>query len=497
MNLISLFVIFRVIFSGDMEGLAADLNEEALFHRCHAHIARQVPVQGSSLVGQVRAGSKSAVDACMEVLSQANLSASNGTQIGDTSDKVSLGVLHNFHSFHSTWFQSRSLAAFPDDCVNESLGDLYDATTPALYVTRSLFSSAVDFSEVVQGNGGLEAIRTDVSSGIGARSGRTWIFKYKDQSENIQDWLSVTFATVGDLLGVKESLPELAPPLTTQGGVYGVPHTTQNLNLDVKASLGGGLLGHQSYLLANIGESPGLDSPHRFSSNGAEALPRRWAKSVYKDLLCRDLPVVRLSDAKPFVRELSSVGFRRSNSCTQCHASMDRMAFAIRDFKFGSTGACSYYSNQHAGSYFIYSRGPASLPANAERWPSEPDTDFSKRPNRGVLYYRGADGGLVNKAVNGLNELGSALAEEDDLYICAAKRYFRFFTGIDVNVSDISDPLNTIQLNSSEKSVRDLVIRLGKSLKGHQDLKQLVREIISLPLYKDEIYGTGGGSFGN
>lgn len=468
---------------------ASDLNEVSLFYRCFSHITKQRPATNHPLLSEVKNGNKSAVSACMEILAKANFVANGNTRVNDINDSITLATLHNFHSFHSSWFSKRDLSVTADICVDSATNDLYDATTPALYVTRALFDANSQYRSIVSGQTGLAPIRTNDTPGIGPQTGRTWGFRYLDINGSPQNW-NVNFAQTGDLLGVQPSLPTLAPLLTTFFEYSGT--TRENLNLDIFKSHGAGILGHQTYLLANIAEQPDFRYPQRYSSDGGVKVARRWSKAVFKDILCRELPVVRLSDSKPFVRPNSSIGFRKSNSCTQCHASMDRMANTVRGIRYASTHTCSYYSNQHAGAFFTY-RKPASLPA-ADKWPSEPDPDFFKRPSDGTLYYRSYNGSLVNRNYTGLEALGQALSQEDDMYVCAAKRYFYFFTGIEVDTGDIEDPLSPVKLNEQEVKMRDFVVNLGKDLKQHQDPQQLIKDIISSSIYRTRDYGLGGSN---
>ena len=94
----------------------------------------------------------------------------------------------------------------------------------------------------------------------------------------------------------------------------------------------------------------------------------------------------------------------------------------------------------------------------------------------------------MSQKVNNLQEFGEALAETNDLYACAAKRYFEYFTGIGVSLADLRSPENDIDLTSEQMTQRDFVISLGKKLKKTQSLPELIEEIISSSFYQ-EVYG--------
>ena len=102
---------------------------------------------------------------------------------------------------------------------------------------------------------------------------------------------------------------------------------------------------------------------------------------------------------------------------------------------------------------------------------------------------RGYDGTLYSQTisatndVDGLTQLGQAIANTNDLYTCAASRYFEFLTGISVSLQDVGDPRYS-PLSPDDLQYRTIVHQLGISLKTHQNLQQLIREIITLPMYR-------------
>jgi hypothetical protein len=105
------------------------------------------------------------------------------------------------------------------------------------------------------------------------------------------------------------------------------------------------------------------------------------------------------------------------------------------------------------------------------------------------FFFSGHDGRLVNKKVENLDEAGAAIASEDEVYVCAAKRYFYYFTGIDVEVGDIGDPQNPITLDPYEAELREAIIQMGKSLKDHQDPRKTIRSILEHPSYWRSDFG--------
>jgi hypothetical protein len=119
----------------------------------------------------------------------------------------------------------------------------------------------------------------------------------------------------------------------------------------------------------------------------------------------------------------------------------------------------------------------------AETTAPDSDSDFGARPTTGRLLYRSYDGTLIDSTVANLTEMGNALANSNDLYVCAAKKYFEYFTGLSVSLQDTGNPTSSI-LSQADQYYRDEVIKLGLSLKAHGSLKTLVQEILSLDLYQ-------------
>ena len=117
------------------------------------------------------------------------------------------------------------------------------------------------------------------------------------------------------------------------------------------------------------------------------------------------------------------------------------------------------------------------------------DSLFHRRPASGDVRFRSYDGTLVWQHItatgqfDGIAKLGDVLAGTNDLYVNIAAKYFKYFTGIQVNLSDINAP-GTPPLSEDDLYYRNIVIQLGLSLKNHQSLRQLVQEIFSLSMYQ-------------
>jgi hypothetical protein len=237
------------------------------------------------------------------------------------------------------------------------------------------------------------------------------------------------------------------------------PALVQHQGRNTNTHFGGGFMGSPAYLFAN--------------ANGSNYL-RVWAKNLLADALCKDIPVLRSIDVLHTVKPESSFAWRQGLSCMQCHETMDPLSGVMRNKGLIRASPVNEVR-------FWYSR---DIDRPSAPYPSmSPDPDFSRRPADFTLKYRSFDGTLVSVDGSGVSALGQSLADRDDLYVCAARRYFKFLTGIEVDLRDDSDPLNPLDLSPSEKKYRNRVIELGKQLKQDQSARELLRSIIASPTF--------------
>jgi hypothetical protein len=192
--------------------------------------------------------------------------------------------------------------------------------------------------------------------------------------------------------------------------------------------------------------------------------------------------VLRPDDVGNEVYPNSKIPFRKDKSCMRCHISIDPMANSIRHV----------YEVRSSPKYGIFVASPRIL---AEVSPShkpshemvDSDTHFYKRPTEGKLFFRTYDGKLINQAVSSVQELGTALASTDDFYICTAKKYFEFFTGVSVPIDDYAN--ESYQTDDTQLlAYREFVIKLGLDLKKSQSLQKMIGKIFESPIYQDLNY---------
>jgi len=458
---------------------ATTLSETALFYRCYYQITGSRLKLTDPLLTQVKNGSKTAVNACLQVLNLSQLTNTPNSTLINATNPIAKKVLINFHRLHYSWFSSKDFPVISWGGHNLDIKDIYDVTSPALYFTRALFKPGVPVKDVITSNDFLTTVRATSSPVQGPESGHTVAdFIFTD---------TFSFAPKGELLGMQSAPPVVVNFPTNPIDKPYRPAGSVNLNM----TLGGGLLGTQPYLLLNIGS---LSSIGTYKTDGGLKVHRIWGKAVFKDLLCRDLPVVRVSDANSFVDSMSSIPFRTTNACTKCHASQDRISGVIRGMNVlyvGDGDETKMGDKKRGGNFTAFHT--VTKPAESS-WSSSPDAYYYQRPTNGQLYFRDYLGNLIDQPISSVSDLGFKMSDLDDFYICVAKRYYSYFIGVDIDNGDLGDPNHGSILNAAEIAHRDNVIQLGLKLKTSQNLIQLITDILNLDLYKQSDFGIRSGA---
>jgi hypothetical protein len=493
---------------------AQSISQIALFNRCYAHLTGMPVPLSHALRAQVAAGTITAVSACNQILDKTVLGG-NGylTQVGDSDARK---VLSNFASFHRTWFGANTVEQLPDYSLETARGaiDIYDSTEPSLAVTRAMFGSGVPYKDVVTLGTGVKALREE-NPGVTGQFGwavsfpgrgtfgnnglmDTNLFNFRAYSGGFSGnsdapnsfLLNLPKIAVGELIGVRQTTESVVVPnvsLVPLGSDR--PGNLQpglNVGFDIYATLGGGVLGTPIYMMLNLGHGYGTES------NGTTKVPRRWSQANMESFMCATLPALRESDVRQFVVGTSSAPFRNAASCVMCHATLDPMAYTARNVVLGNSD------------YFVFSTGSRTDSKTSPHlatyrqeigsvagWPSEPVANFHRQVASGRLYFRSVTGVLVDRQVQGVAGLGQAMSETDDLYQCAAKRYFEYFTGIEVPLYDRDDPRNAaLNKSISDNGIADrkFVENLAAKLRSHQSVRQLVKDIMASDYYKNLNY---------
>jgi hypothetical protein len=272
----------------------------------------------------------------------------------------------------------------------------------------------------------------------------------------------------GRIIGFEDETRQLAIPRISGG------------NFDSFAHHGAGLLGSTPFIYMNTG----LRSRN---ANGGINTARTFSVAVLKDLLCRELPVIWYQDAVPKLQASSSLAYRTSHSCNQCHVTMDPLAYVVRNKHFFAVGNAQDPLDAPLASVQVRVTDQSSDSGDIV---DEPDPVFFRRAPTGKLYIRS----LANDnypyingiTMNGIPGLGNQLAQTFDLYLCAASRYFEFLTGysMDFYAHDTSNPSSDRPAyNSDQMELLNYLRARASELQNHMDLQLMIKEMVNSPYY--------------
>lgn len=442
------------------ESLESKNNQELIsFFGCYSHLTGHQPRPDNPLLEKVKTNHISGIEACFQIIDELRLEK-NG-RIGGSLKQTHTDMLQNFHRLHSSWFTNTSIstALTAGSCIGRPAEEVYDATVPALYFTRILTDDTFTFENLLTGKHRLRAIRSKNPGAKGVIHNITrTIITDKNKGK-----INPVFQMAGPILGVgKQPTFKVVPP---RNDLHDEP---------VGTHMGGGLLGDPTYLMLNLGK-------RNYRTNGDMKVYRLYSKAVISDLLCRDLPVLRITDANEMVMKPPHASFKQINGCVQCHATMDPLAGLVRNqfLSFSRGGACTTNDRQLA-----LVRRFKTTKGNMDTWKEKPNGSYFQSNPQATIHYRSYNGKLVDVKVNGFEEAGKALLEQDDVYMCVAKRYYQHFTGIGVDLSDINDPLTPVELTPEQLRHRKVVVGLGTRFKKHKDVRRVIKDIMLLPEYK-------------
>lgn len=393
-------------------------------------------------------------------------------------------VLMTMNQVHASWQTIKRFAA-TNRCFEASTKATVDALEPALYFTRALYDPDENITTVLKGTDQLRAIRSVANPTVS-------IFESGVERSEFEGW-NPLLVPYGDLLGVDDHPAQTVAKLSAFKNDEIETAAPERSNVNVRQGAGGGALGSPAYLLNNFGDDV------EFVTN-VERMARQWSKYIFSDFLCRDLPVIDDVDAdryevctrpdcaiKPPAAKVAEVlPFRNDKACVKCHASMDQLAGLVRNHRFMVTGdkRCRLGGDDQTFNSVHVVPVAANLPLS-RAWPYTKDNDYHKRPGTGVLYYRDFNNRLVSVQLDNLTDLGNALLERDDFYICTAKRYYQYFTGIDADIGPMT-AAKAATLHPSIQFYRNRVKSLGLELKSHKSSLRLIQKIFDLPEYRQK-----------
>lgn len=532
-----------------MDVSAAPASEVQLFHKCYAHLTGTRAPFNHRVLSLVQTGAMTAVQGCMAVFDLAQLNSS-GLTVGETNPQNAQDVedakntLREFQNFHKTWFPSQTFRDSLNTVYDHPYQDIISSYEIANLVSYILFKSDQPYENLVTGVRTVKEIRDSVPS-VGKIFGtlptpfrHTFVAGFPEAIETF----TPLFLEVGRLRGFRpltsgemnQTIRMRMPSnVSFPGGTFpstvdplGVNYS-DNPNIDASGShkdllevpyrkpVGGGGIGNVSYLLLNLGAG-GNTYPR---ATGGTRTWRRMVANVYRDLMCRSLPVINPADAAPFVippAQVVTTGpyptpiFRANQSCMTCHASIDGGAGVFRNLNIGEINAYPFNAPndstsprnvvvgifEHPTAYV--STGAAAplnrlrrmkregatvsyLPAESNIFSVNYSSQFFLKEPKGKVIYRDINDQLIQQDVQGVEDFGQTLSQIDDLYVCAAKRYFKFMTGYDASMLPVPSA------SAEEISARDFVIQIGKELKTHQSLRTLINDIVSSDFFKDGV----------
>jgi hypothetical protein len=488
----SIYISIALLAASTQLALAAEgttpLSNVALFTRCYTQMTGQALPRNHPIRQEVAAGTLAPVAACMQVLQEASLIAS-GANVGHLVNDTPEGrmVLKTFNDVHRSWFHSdRLIPSITGEGLTYSQY-LYDETEDALFVTRSLFYPNVPYSDVVTDSNDMEAIRD--------LQGQPYPAPWWPMAVNNMSYVGTNYQ---DIVNGPNVLFSPSPRGQLEGVVsYADDPDQSKYNLYVSRDSftfsylgiintgayphrptysGGGAMATASFLILN--NFGGWD-------DGGYGANRVWSRAVYNDLLCRDVPVIRISDALPFVEASppTSIPFRAQSQCMQCHAAMDPMSGVVRNSWITQN---PYVADANGN----LTNAPPTLAFTFQQlFPPEVgqvDSDgyFMERPPTGHFMFRSYNGTLVQANLSNMADLGTTISKLPDFYNCAASRYLSFFTGVTVNWLDIGDPSVTNATQIQADPYRAFAIQLGTQLQQTQSLSGMIQTILQSPLYQ-------------
>lgn len=482
-HFISSFLILSIaLVVSSTQAQVKAMTPKEVYTRCYLQLTGLIPPKDSRM-NSVTSGALSPAQACRQIFNLAHM-GTNGVMTRRT-DKVAQRVMERIHNIHMNWSTEKT----PNAPLHTVM--VNDFEEAALFFTRAALRPDQKFSSVVTLNSGLKGYRRPVNGTALPNMERKRIFntprnfdsdvpdnKFRlvfrrwdsnrvtyDRTPTSRD-LSESYLThFGKLQGV------IAQPLINVPKFFNVAafvrlplvrtELKENSDTILNQHFGGGILGSQNFIQANTNLSV-----HQMPE-GEELIHRRLAARIYEDLLCHQLPTLKTSDVSSDVNARSKYTFRHSTSCMQCHTSIDPLAFSYRNLMLTRSASASFRTEGYITETVI------KVPQlNDSRY-------FATLTPRGSYAYRTLlDKKLIKGNVSTLAQLGSHIASTDDFYLCAAKKYYKYFTGVDVQMVD-REPTG-----SQESTHQNMVIKLGQNLKQKQSVGEMLQILFNSSIYQ-------------
>jgi hypothetical protein len=492
-------IFFATLLAGASNALAADLSAVSLLQRCTLQLTQTALPPSDPLITSVQNGADP-IEVCIDqIFHAAKLVEESGNYVIPAATRpIGKQVLNTFHLLHSGWFHFRKPIASPVTLgpINSRMSSIYEPNAGANYFTRALFDDSVDASYFLTTQDYLRTMRDQ---------GQVTDSIYLDAAT---DAASVDYLGSGVNVLYDRGIPIGIRKLTTAQRTFDTPIippatksqdnyprnivTYPTSTITLFQHFGGGIMGLDYYLARTYDETAAI------KADGVIEVPRKWGENIMKDIMCLDLPVVRESDAVPFVVPTADAPFRQASSCTACHVTIDRLAGLVKSLNYGERRTQSVWTTYvdttrwnkgDAGDYSWSSNYRTNFIAGGN-----PYSNYYKEDHVGTLFYRDFSGSLNNTRVDSIVKLGEVASQQVQPYLCAAKRYYQYFTGVDV---DISDPgPNPKPLTASDQAHFDFVLGLANSVMNVQNgtphfrkLSEMVETILRSPQYRKQDFG--------
>lgn len=482
---------------------AGNLSELEIFERCFKRMVRNIPESNDALWVKVQKGELKGAVACMQLFDKAKIGSSG--RIASVNDVQARAILRTFNDFHGSWFQQRVSENGQTQQIR-TFGLINDLEEPQLFVTRALFAGKA-YRSIVTEKTSLHGVRVrpnDKKNASIFRAQRLVAYPTELTAFTNVNELRIAYRagantdreivpdgriiTVGELVGIKEmpifTLDSIAVPGRTTA--IGSPDISAEgraaaaTKVAVNENFGGGIVGSPSFIITNANLPPGYKATA--PTDELYQTNRVLTSRVYEDLLCHQLPTLTEQDVKDMLIANSPHAFHRQKTCMVCHAQIDPMASVYRNFYVGASAArLEEEGSQQVGlATYAVTRFPATAGAKA----------YAETAPEGYVRYRPFRSDKVTTTrVTSVAQIGQALSGSKDLYECAAKRYYQFFTGIDVPLQSIpANPKNaTAEVKAKlamDRKHQAFVLQLAKNLQSNQNLRGLVNSIVSSSQFK-------------
>lgn len=412
---------------------------------------------------------QTALEVCNQI-QQSGLLDTNGNLAVKTDatkpiEQVKLGekILNYFFLTMASWFERKDyVTSFSSGEVSKATYDVNDVNAHVYYYLYALFYPQAQVHDIVTLNTLISAKR---DGGV-ARNKHLFLlnnfinnsiydlkFLYLPNNSDLPTTFNVTpLVPAGNLIGLDWSHKNSATlPLD-----YFNNQNASESPLEIQKHFGAGAMGTQSYLMLNMGQGV-------YVKNTGLILPRTYMNSVVKDFLCRSLPSLTTNDVLNEVEPTSKLPFRKNAACMSCHVTTDNAVAVIRNYSIGRSIKGSANSS-HAIAYAFTlptTRSDTDLPTLAE------NKLFWATPNHGKFIWRDLNNNLISTELNSLADLGEALTQTDDFYMCLVQRLMNLFYG-----------LKNIESNPILASYQEKIKYFATKLKETQNLNLISREML-------------------